>query len=156
MVYDRQGGNHTSNKVILRTLGRPALSKNWSLLHAQSLHKCSVTYQLPLSRPPLEASVPSEKQRLLFERNTDLPHGSIWATAVTGVVNDLETVTYNVEEHLEMKPPYPVSKQQRPVFINSNHNEEVMRQVCGLIPVAPRQATDLAAALWDHRALTDQ
>jgi hypothetical protein len=51
-----------------------------------------VAYQFPMSRPSLEAGVPSEKQRLLLERNTDLPHGGIWATAVTVGVNDLETV----------------------------------------------------------------
>lgn len=50
--------------------------------------------------------------------------GGIWATAVTRVVNDLEIVTYSAEEHWEMKPPIPVSKQQRPVFINSNPSDE--------------------------------
>lgn len=48
----------------------------------------------------------------------------IWASAATRVINDLEIVTYGIEEHSEMKPAYPVSKQKRPVFINSNHSEE--------------------------------
>lgn len=88
----------------MRTLGRPALSKSRSLLHARSLHECSVAYQFPLSWPPLEAGVPSEKQRLLFERNTDLPHegqldyGSHWGNKCC------EMVTYSAEEHLEMNP----------------------------------------------------
>lgn len=31
----------------------------------------------------------------------------IWASTAAGVVNDLEIVTHDIEEHLEMNP-YPV------------------------------------------------
>lgn len=71
------GSDHTKQQGHLEGAGKAGLVREsvpstcfWSP------RECSAAYQLPLPRPPLEAGVPSEKQRLLFERNAGLPHGA--------------------------------------------------------------------------------